>query len=92
MDQLVAIVNKWTVSVAAGVLYFWLNVGGWLGDSSDLNLEPAQVLVVVALVLIGCFGVEWAYRRRGFLPTLTVVPDHNYSTSNVIMHPTTWNE
>lgn len=92
MDSVVGLMNKWTASIAVGILYFWMNRLELLGQSSDPNIEPVQVLVVVALTFLACFAVEWAYRRRGFLPKLTVVPDNSVAAGTFAMEPNSWHD
>lgn len=91
MDQMISMVNKWTVSAGSGIIYYWANRLELLGESSDANIEPLQVLVVVVLTFVACLLVEWAYRRQGFLPKLTTVAESPMETSTFAsMDPNSW--
>lgn len=75
METIAPVLNKWTLSVAAALLYHALNKLELLGEASDPRIEPIQSIVVGVLVLLCCYAAEWSWRRRGFLPNLILAPE-----------------
>ena len=96
VDTITPYINKWTLSLLGGTFYFLMNRDEWLGDSSDPNIEPLQLLVVIVIIFLSCWLCEWAFRRQGFLAHLTVIPAASpmlqQANTGTIMQPTAWNE
>jgi hypothetical protein len=67
--------NKFTIALAATVLYHACNVYNLLPGASDVHIDPLQSCVVGCLVFLACMLVEYSWKRQGYLAAFKTVPD-----------------